>query len=81
MKGKRRNAGFINAFLEAEGAAPRSTMTMTKNAFMMDATWEGIANDIVRGYRSLPVVRDNPQWWMIEIFDEFGAHLNNLHVC
>ena len=24
------------------------------------------------------MVRDNPQWWMIEIFDGFGAHLNNL---
>jgi hypothetical protein len=28
---------------------------------------------IVKGYRALPVVKDNPQWWMIEIFDGFGA--------
>jgi hypothetical protein len=33
---------------------------------------------LVEGYHSLPVICDNPQWWMIEIFDGFGAHLNNL---
>ena len=61
MKGKRRKAGFTNAFLEAEGAAHRSTMAMTENAFMTDAAWEEIADDIVRGYRLLLVVQDNPQ--------------------
>ena len=34
---------------------------------------------LVKGYWDLPVVRDNPQWWMIEIFDGFGAHLTNLN--
>ncbi len=36
---------------------------------------------LVKGYWDLPVVRDNPQWWMIEIFDGFGAHLTNLNQC
>ena len=38
-----------------------------------------MAPSIVKGYRALPVVKDNPQWWMIEIFDGFGAHLTNLN--
>ena len=26
----------------------------------------------------MPVVCDNPQLWMVKIFDGFGVHLNNL---
>ena len=26
----------------------------------------------------MPVIRENPQWWIVEIFDGFGAHQNNL---
>jgi len=51
---------------------------MTKNAFMADAAWETMTDSIIRGYRSMPYVKENPQWWMIEIFDGFRAHLNNL---
>lgn len=25
----------------------------------------------------MPFIRDNPQWYVVEIFDGFGAHLNN----
>jgi len=38
-----------------------------------------MAPSIVKGYRALPVVKDNPQWSMIELFDGFGAHLTNLN--
>ena len=78
MKGKKRRKGYTNAFLKAEGCAPGSIVVMTDNSFMMEKAWEEMMDKIVRGYRSLPVVCDNPQWWMIEIFDGFGAHLNNL---
>ena len=71
MKGKKRRAGYSDAFLEREGCAPGSTITMTKNAFMTDAAWETMADSIIRGYRSMPYVKENPQWWMIEIFDGF----------
>jgi hypothetical protein len=38
-------------------------------------------NDTVycQGVPELLVVKDNPQWWMITIFDGFGAHLTNLN--
>lgn len=26
----------------------------------------------------MPIVKSNPQWWVLEIFDGFGAHLNSL---
>ena len=78
MKGKKRRAGYSDAFLRQEGCAEGSTIVMTENAFMTDAAWETMADSIVRGYRGMPIVRDNPQWWMVEIFDGFGAHLNNL---
>ena len=52
---------------------------MTENAYMTEEAWEGMAPSIVKGYRALPVVKDNPQWLMIEIFDGFGAHLTNLN--
>ena len=29
------------------------------------------------GYRQMPVVRDNPQWWILELLDGFGAHTNS----
>jgi hypothetical protein len=50
---------------------------MTKNAYMTEEAWEKMTPSIVKGYRNSPVVKDNPQWWMIEIFDGFGAHLTN----
>ena len=60
MKGKRRRARYTNEFLKKEGCEPGSTVVMTDNAFMTEAAWEEMADCIVRGYRSLPVVRDNP---------------------
>ena len=28
----------------------------------------------VAGYRAMPVIVDNPEWWVVEIMDGFGAH-------
>jgi len=51
---------------------------MTNNAFMTEDAWEPMAPKIVHGYQSMPSIIDNPQWWMLEIFDGFGVHFNNL---
>ena len=40
MKGKKRRAGYWDAFLEREGCAPGSTIVMTENAFMTDTAWD-----------------------------------------
>jgi hypothetical protein len=28
----------------------------------------------------MPCVANNPDWWVLEIFDGHGSHVNNLHV-
>ena len=37
-----------------------------------------MAPNIVEGIRQMPVVRDNPQWWELAVFDGFGSHLTGL---
>jgi hypothetical protein len=69
LNGKKRKSGFYNKFLKQEGYAVRSTICMTKNAYMTEDAREEMTPSLVKGYRDLPVVRDNPQWWMIKIFD------------
>ena len=32
---------------------------------------------LVKGYCDLPIIRDNPQWYCVDIFDGFAAHLSN----
>ncbi len=49
-----------------------------ENAYINEDAWEEMAPSLVEEYRSLPVMCDNLQWWTIEMFDGFGAHLNNL---
>ncbi len=79
LKGKNRKSGFNETFLKQESYELGSTICMTKNAYMTEEAWEEMTPSIVKGYRALLVVKDNPQWWMIEIFDGFGAHLINLN--
>ena len=61
MKGKKRRSGFTNNFLIDEGCAPGSTVVMMENAFVTEVAWEEIAPATIVGYRSIPVVIDNPQ--------------------
>jgi hypothetical protein len=79
LKGKKRKSGFNKKFLKQEDCAPGLTICIAKNAYMTEAAWEEMTLPLVKGYWDLPVVRNNPQWWMIEIFDGFGIHLTNLN--
>ena len=45
---------------------------------MTTETFEEITPRIVHGIRSMPFIKANPQWWVLEIFDGFGAHLLSL---
>eukprot|EP00956_Cyclotella_meneghiniana_P037992 scaffold147505_cov79-Cyclotella_meneghiniana.AAC.1 len=44
---------------------------------MTNAAWIEISKKIVEGYRKLPYVVDNPQWWVLELVDGFNAHIFN----
>ena len=53
---------------------------MTQKAFMTDKCWLDMTPNLFEGYRLLPFLQDNQQWYAIEIVDGFGAHLNNYEV-
>ena len=78
LKGKRKRKAYSDAFLIKHGCEPGSVITMNENAYMTDETWVEITPSIVDGYRHLPSVRDNPQWWMLELLDGFGSHTTNI---
>ena len=53
---------------------------MTPSAFMTIKAWEHMSPHVVKGLRNInPVVTANPQWFMLEIIDGFGAHLGSLY--
>ena len=45
---------------------------------MAEKVWKEMTPKLVEGYRKIPVVQDNPNWWMVEIFDCFVVHLCNI---
>ncbi len=48
-------------------------------ALLLSLQWHcQMTPSLVERYCSLPIICDNLQWWMIQIFDVFGAHHNNL---
>ena len=63
----------------SNGAALGSTFVMTPNYFMTKEAWEGMTPKLCAGLRKIrKIVEANPQWWMLDIFDGFGAHLSSL---
>ena len=71
--------GYTNKFLLDNGAAPGSTVIMTQNTFMTIEAWEAMTPKLCSGLRKInAIVEANPQWWMLEMFDGFGAHLASL---
>ena len=51
---------------------------MTDNAYMTDEAWLKASHAIVKGYRHLPYVKENKEWWVLELLDGFQSHENNL---
>ena len=74
LKGKGKpKAAFTDEFLLKHGLALGSTIIMTDNAFMTDEAWLEASKAIVKGYRSLPYVKENPDWRMLELLDGFKS--------
>jgi hypothetical protein len=79
LAGKKRRNGFNDAFLLRNGAAVGSTIIMTETAYMTTDAWEEMTPSVCKGLRNMnQYVAANPQWFMLEIFDGFGAHLASL---
>ena len=78
LKGTKVKAAYIDYFLMKYGLTPGSTIIMTENAYMTDAAWLEVSKAIVRGYRQLPFIKDNKDWYMLELLDGFKSHENVL---
>ena len=74
MAGQRRRPGFDDDFLMKHGAAAGSTLVMTESGFMTDDAWAVIAPKMIKGIRSMDIIKGNPQWWVLKIVDGFGSH-------
>jgi hypothetical protein len=78
LKGTKVRAAYTENYLMKYGLAPGSTIVMTENAYMTDAAWLEVSKAIVRGYRQLPFIKDNKDWYMLELLDGFKSHENVL---
>ena len=78
IKGDKVRKHYSDEFLVRNGCAPGSTVIATENAYMTDQAWEKTTVAIVKGYRHLPYVKENPQWWVAELLDGFKSHENVL---
>ena len=74
LKGKIKRAIFNDAYLVRHGLKPGSTIIMTENAFMTHDAWYKATKAIIYGYNDIPVIRDNPQWAILEFLNSFGYH-------
>jgi len=85
LKGQRKKFGYTDQFLLSHGASIGSTIIMTETAFMTIAAWEEMTPSVCKGLHAInPFVVSNPHWYMLEIFDGFGAHLlsyNAMKIC
>ncbi len=59
--------------------APGSIVIMTENAYMMDEAWLEASKSIVVGYRNLPHIKENQDWYVTELLDGFKSHENVLN--
>ena len=78
MADARLRTGFNDEYLLRYGCAPGSQILMTENAFMTEECWIRMTPKLVEGYRSLPYIKENLDWWCLEIFDGFGPHYSSL---
>jgi hypothetical protein len=76
MKGKTKRHGFTDQYLRSNGCTIGYTVIMIENALMTVDAWERMTPNVILGFRNInKYVAANPQWWVLEIFDGFGAHL------
>ena len=78
IKGEKVKPHFTDDWLVRHGCAVGSTIIPTENAYMTDDAWKKTSEAIVKGYRHLPYIKENPDWWVGELLDGFKSHENVL---
>ena len=77
MGGNNRRSGFSDEYLVESGCSVGSTIQMTEKAFMTEEAWLIMTTKLIEGYRSLPYVKYNSQWYVMKNFYGFGSHCMN----
>ena len=76
-KGKRVRSGFNNDFLLKYGAKPGLKIMANKKCFYGNRNMVKMSPELLDGYRKISkYVHANPYWWLLEIVDGFGAHMD-----
>ena len=75
--GVRVKSGYTDEFLVTNGAAPGSTIVMTPTGYMTEDAWVELAPKMAKGIRNMPVICENPNWWVCKIIDGFGPHVSS----
>ena len=75
--GAKVKAGYTPNWLQRHGAAPGSGIVATPTAFMTEAALLEIAEERAKGIRAMPVIKDHPEWWVLDIMDGFVPHFMN----
>jgi len=52
-----------------------SSIIVSPLAYVTDEAWLELVPGFCKGIRDMPVVRDNPDWWMTLTCDGFSSHL------
>ena len=50
------------------------TIIINPNAYMTDGVWVLVTHMIMKGYRLMLFVKQNPQWMVLELLDGFVTH-------
>ena len=79
LMGKKRHKNFNDDYLVRFGMAKGSTIPMTENAHITDDAWLEASKAIVKGYRQLPFMKENQDWYVTELLDGFKSHENALN--
>ena len=74
MSGQKRHESYTASFLVRNGAVEGSDIIMTPGAFMTDEAWAELVPKLVKGLRSVRVVRDYPDAWVLISWDGFKSH-------
>jgi hypothetical protein len=75
LKGKRMEVSTFKDLHRNHSAPQFSKIVMTPNAYLTDEAWLELVPNLCKGLRSMPVVKDHPDWWMICTCDGFSSHL------
>ena len=66
---------FNDKLLNKKVAKQGSTIIMTLTDFVTEETWKTMTQSLVKELLEMPIVKENPQWWMLQISNGFGPHL------